>query len=110
MSVNLRQCIPALKEVMKLKKSERLKKLKELGLQECIYLALHEAAINIVKKKIRLSRIQTSKLRKYKSKIKELACYKKQRKARLKQVVQVGGYLQWFLPAVITAISTLLSK
>jgi hypothetical protein len=110
MSENLRECMPALKAVIKLKKNQRIKKLQELGLQECIYLALHEVAINMVKKKIPLSRIQTSRLRKYKSKIKDLACYKKQGKARLNRVVQVGGYIQWFLPAVITAISSLLSK
>lgn len=110
MSENLRKCLPELISVLKLKPKQKLKKLQELGLQECFYLALHEGAINMVKNRVPLSRIQISKLRKYKSRIKDLACYKEQRKARLKRVVQVGGYIQWFLPAIISAISAILSK
>ena len=107
MSHNLQTCLKELKLVMTIKdKRKRLIVLSYLAHRKCIYMALREIAMNIIKQNIPLSKRQSNKLSPYAKVIKSLADGVKSKRIKRQLVVQSGGFLPWLIPIIGTAITT----
>ena len=107
MSHNLQTCLKELKLVMNIKdQNKRSIVLNFLSHKNCIYLALREIAMNIVKQNIPLTKRQTNRLSPYAKVIKSLSTGVKNKRIKRKLVVQSGGFLPWLIPLIGTAITT----
>ena len=106
MSHNLQTCLKELKLVMKINdKRKRLIVLSYLAHKKCIYMALREIAMNIIKQNIPLTKSQTNRLSPYAKVIKSLSDGAKSKRAKRKLVVQSGGFLPWLIPIIGTALT-----
>jgi len=111
MSDNLRACLLILKAISRIKNYKaRQKILNEFNGEECIYKAIKEMAVNVVNGNIKLSRIQRTKLAKYKSFIKEAAKPTNSKLKRKRVIVQSGGFLPYLVPVVLSLLSSILAK
>ena len=107
MSHNLQNCLKELELAMRIKdKQKRLIVLSYLAHRKCIYMALREIALNIIKQNIPLNRKQSNKLSPYAKVIKSLADGVKSKRIKRELVVQSGGFLPWLIPIIGTAITT----
>ena len=107
MSHNLQTCLKELKLVMKINdKKNRLIVLNFLSHKKCIYMALREIAMNIIKQNIPLTKRQTTRLSPYAKVIKSLSDGAKSKRAKRKLVIQSGGFLPWLIPIIGTAITS----
>ncbi len=71
---------------------------------------MNEIAVNTVKQKVNLSKVQKKALKKYKIDIEKLSCYTKNSSKRKKLVGQSGGFLPILIPTVASILTTLLAK
>ena len=71
---------------------------------------MNEIAVNTVNKKVPLSEKDKKSLRKYRIKIKKLACFTKDKKKRKRLVVQSGGILPFLLPTIASVLTSLIAN
>jgi len=99
-----------LKIISKIRDSQLRKRVLSEIADDCLYKALHEIAVNTVKRNVPLSRPAKISLRKYKFHIQNLARKTKDRKQRKSLVVQSGGFLPILIPAVAAILGSLINK
>lgn len=110
MSKNLKNCMQKLKFIATIKDpAVRRKTLNSLS-DECLYKALNEIAVNVVARKVPLTLKQKRELRKHRIKIQKLACKTNNKKKQKQLVNQSGGILPIILPAVISAIASIIGS
>jgi hypothetical protein len=108
MSQNLRNCIRELELVSKLKDGRtRRTVLSQLAKKKCIYLALREIALNIVKKNIKLPSKQLRTFLKHEKLIKALARGKGGVHLKKRAVMQSGGFISTILPLLLPILSSI---
>jgi hypothetical protein len=111
-SESLKLTLPFLKILSKLSKTNRLNILKEIGGDQHLFNALHEIAHNTLNRRVKLDKAQIKKLKPYKRILEEL-CDQNSRKCgkRRKKLVQQGsGFLPILIPAIVSVLSSILSK
>lgn len=110
MSRRLQKCLPEIEKILSIKNKNKQKlELRKLSRKECFYLTIKEIARNIIKGNIDMSPSDKKMLRRYKSKIENIACNQNKRK-RTQSVIQSGGWLSIALPILIPLITDLISK
>jgi hypothetical protein len=111
-SESLKLTLPLLKILSRLSKRTRLLILKEIGGDQHLFNALHEIAHNTLNRRVKLEKSQIKKLRPYKRILEELCDQnsRKCKKKRKKLVQQGSGFLPILIPAIVSVLSSILSK
>ena len=113
MSSNLIKYYPHL-EMMARIQSPKLRQtvLKDMSVNDVYFNVLHEIVMNAIRGNIPLTNSQKATLRRNKAKITKLLCAKKckSKKTKAKTVVQVGGLLQWLIPAIAAILPMLIKS
>ena len=99
-----------MKIISKIRDAQLRKRILSEIADDCLYKALHEIAVNTVKRNVPLSRPAKISLRKYKLHIQNLARKTKNKKLRKRLVIQSGGFLPILIPAVASILGALLNK
>lgn len=108
MSENLKKCFPKLQTISAIKNEKMRKKVLQDLCDDCIYKALHEVAVNLFNKNIKLSNAQKQKLRKNKGLLMKLSKKTFNKKERKKLVSQSGGFLPIIVPTLAAILTSLI--
>ena len=113
MSNKLKENFPVIQLLSKIKNAKKRKNiLKEIEGDQNIYDSIAEIIRNNQKGNIKLTKLQTNKLKKYNKVLKGFCCSKNKKcfKKRKNLLIQSGGVLPILIPAVASILSSLFNR
>lgn len=106
MSVLLRRNAPLIKILSRAKPSALKAIVKDSD--KSLIDTLCECSLNVLQGRVKLTPSQKSKLKRHKKTLRALATHRKLSLSKKKSMIQKGGFLQFLLKPVVTALGSLL--